>query len=260
MTGDVHLASQGQAASAGAPGPRPRSAAAGCPRPLLSGRWRHSKPACRPDLPPEPGALSASTARQPQAAQHRIPGPRPRQLLRLLPRGGMHPRGPLRWESGPSLWGHRGPWGWGCRQLPALVSTHTRTACTHTLVHRHAHVCTRSTLTHAHTSPCRLTCTHACSHTLATGTHSAHTSTPSHASHARTHRRWHPGPSPLQDVTPTSRAQVSSPQAQAQPIGGPLGPPQARPPGSPHHRCGPDPGRPTTLCFPRGSGARVGGS
>lgn len=240
MTGDVHLASQGQAACRRGPlDPGPDLRALDAPGPSFQGDGgtanQHAGQTCLLSRQPR----AASTARSPRRLSTESWAPGPRQLLRLPPRGGMHPRGPLRWESGPSS-GAQGALGMGCRQLPTLVSTHTRTLA-HTLVHRHAHVYTQ----HTHTlTPCHAgSRAHSCTLAHTGHVHSQHTHVHTLTRLTCTHTpSVAPGPSPLQDVTPTSRVHVSSPQAQAQPIAGPLGPPQARPPGSPHHRCGLTPG------------------
>lgn len=107
------------------------------------------------------------------------------------------PRGLLSWEGSPLLWGARGPGGTrgrGCRQLPALVSTHTCTL---------PHTC-------AWAPTCALTPRHA-------GPRA------SHAHHSgtwpRSPAKWH-----LHIWNPCLR-----PQAQAQPTQGPPRPPQASP-------------------------------
>ena len=200
MTGDVHLASQGQAACRRGPlDPGPDLRALDAPGPSFQGDGgtanQHAGQTCLLSRQPR----AASTARSPRRLSTESWAPGPRQLLRLPPRGGMHPRGPLRWESGPSS-GAQGALGMGCRQLPTLVST------THAHLHTHlctgTLMCTHNTLTRSHLAMQAHVHTHARSHTLATCTHSTHTSTPSHASHALTHPQWHLAPLPCKTSLP----------------------------------------------------------
>lgn len=183
----------------------------------------------KPGSPERRGA----TAKQPPGGlspSPRVPVPLPAPPP-AAEGAGPCPRGLLSWEGSPLLWDARGPggtWGRGCRQLPALVSTHTCTL-SHTCVwarspaHSHPH---SHTLTPRHAGPCAHTHTHTL--TCLTGTQ-----TPTVAPGPRSPAKWH-----LHIWSPCLR-----PQAQAQPTRGPPGLPRQVPrtPAKPHLTPGPAP-------------------
>ena len=109
----------------------------------------------------------------------------------------------------PLLWGTGGP-GDGDADSCPLCSPPTDRARTHTCAR--AHPCVHTTHSHTLTPRRASSCAHSrmLAHTVTTCTHITHTSTPSHASHALIHPRWHLAPLPCK-MSPSHPEPTSPP-------------------------------------------------
>ena len=135
-------------------------------------------------------------------AQHQIPGPGSSPRSSACCHGSRTaPSGPPEMGKRPLLWGTGGP-GDGDADSCPLCSPPTDRARTHTCAR--AHPCVHTTHSHTLTPRRASSCAHSrmLAHTVTTCTHITHTSTPSHASHALIHPRWHLAPLPCKMSPP----------------------------------------------------------